>query len=1050
MTPPTLRQRLHGLAATLVILLLVIGTPLVLIAVGARPWDTELSELRLLLAGPDDGTLALTVVAVAAWMAWIVVAVSVVVEVVARIRGLSAPSLPGLGLPQHGVSQLVAVAALLFIATPTVSLAVPLAPVHAAAAAPVPDTPDRGAAGAAPVLAESAPVPAPVPTAVHAPQATATIDYTVKRGDSLWRIAERMLGEGGRYTEIVELNREALSGRPDFIIAGTVLKVPDQAATSAVAHPAEEHEVQPGDTLSEIAATHLGDPLRYSDLFEASRGTVQHNGAHLTDPDLIQPGWKITIPSTTHPSTTRPSTTPGGGKDETPQDQAPPEVAAPPTQQPTPEDDSTRAAVPQPVPTPEADATSPAVDETAAPGWLLPGLTGAGALLAGLVLLAVRAHLNTQLRFRRPGQTIAPPPPELRAVEKTAMHAGGPMAAPMKQLDQALRALAADTAAAGRTTPRLVRAVLAHDTVTLHLAEDSELPAPWVGAGEVWSAQLGAEGPSTDVIPPYPLLVSIGQDDVGGLHLLNLEAFGVACLSGDTDAATALARHVAAELALNPWSALVNVNVIGFGQELAELDTLRLHHHDNGDKIIASIAEDLATAEESGSDEPDPFWAVITTGDGSSDLANLRTASPSARLGAALVTVNVPVPGSLVLEMDGRGRLLAPALGLDLHAAGLTALEASACAAIVDLTRESEAIRIPATTSAADGWRSLTDHAGAVRRDLAGAREVHGADEGSLLPRPVEEYLEAAATTAEDILTLAPVIPPQVRRQVEQSDPTLDQDVADWFDPKSVRPRLSLLGPVNAHAYGVVAPAIAKRKPYFVELLAFLALHPDGVTGSAVADAFSIAGSRARTDLGSLRAWLGEDPRTGHEHLPRANRSPAFRESGVKTYQVHGVLVDIDLFRRLRARGEARGAEGIADLKAALGLVEGVPFSHLRERGWSWLLDDERLHETIGCAIVDTSHVIVVDALARGDLTTARTAAETACRAAPYDDICRLDLVKLTAVEGHVEAADRMLVDDVFNRADDHLPPVGLPARTRAVAGQEGWDWDSPRAARSD
>ena len=63
MTPPTLRQRLQGLAATLVVLILVIGMPLVLIAIGARPWDIELSELRLLLSRPDDGTLALTVIA---------------------------------------------------------------------------------------------------------------------------------------------------------------------------------------------------------------------------------------------------------------------------------------------------------------------------------------------------------------------------------------------------------------------------------------------------------------------------------------------------------------------------------------------------------------------------------------------------------------------------------------------------------------------------------------------------------------------------------------------------------------------------------------------------------------------------------------------------------------------------------------------------------------------------------------------------------------------------------------------------------------------------
>lgn len=1027
MTPPTLRQRLHGLAATLVILLLVIGTPLVLIAVGARPWDTELSEFRLLLSGPDDGTLALTVVGVVAWMAWIVVAVSVVVEVVARVRGLPAPSLPGLGLPQHRASQLVAVAALLFVATPTVSLAVSPAPVHAASAAPVPHVPYLRSADTAPVLAESAPAPTGVPAA----PARAFIDYTVKRGDSLWRIAERMLGEGGRYTEIVELNREVLHGRPDFIVAGTVLKVPQEADSSSTDHPVEEYEVQPGDTLSEIAEAQLGDPLRYPDLFEASRDTIQHNGAHLTDPDLIKPGWTITIPDTTH----------RGGKTGAPQDQVP-EVVVPPQLQPIPEVDPTRAAVPEP--TPAADATSPAVDETATPGWQLPGLTGAGALLAGLVLLAVRAHRNTQLRYRRPGQTVAPPPPELRAVEKTAMHAGTPMTATITQLDQTLRALAADTATAGRAMPRLVRAVFADDTVTLHLAKDSELPAPWAGAGEVWSTRLRAEGPTTDVLAPYPLLVSIGQDVAGGLHLLNLEAFGVVGLSGDTDAATALARHVAAELALNPWSALVNVNVIGFGHELAELDTLRLHHHDNGDKVIASIAENLATAQESAFHEPDPFWAVITTGDGASELAMLPTVSATARLGAALVTVNAPVPGSLLLEVDSRGRLLAPALGLDLQAAGLTALEASACAAIVDLTRESEAIRIPMTTSAADEWRALTDHAGAVRSDLTGAREVQGTSEGSLLPRPVEEYLEASATTAEDVVTLAPVVPAQVRRQVEQSDPTLEQDVADWFDTESVRPRLTLLGPVNARAYGIVAPAITKRRPYFVELLAFLALHPEGVTGSAVADAFSIAGSRARTDLGSLRAWLGQSHRTGHEHLPPANHSPTFRKTGVKAYQVQDLLVDLDLFRRLRARGEARGAEGISDLETALSLVDGVPFSHLRERGWSWLLDGERLHETIGCAIVDTAHVIVVDALAKDDLATARKAAETACEAAPYDDICRLDLVKVTTLEGHVDAADRMLVDDVFNRADDYMPPVDLPERTREVALKQGWNFQRP------
>ena len=213
MTRPAMRQRFQGLVATLAILLLLVGTPLVLITIGAAPWDAKVGELGILLSSPDDGTLALAAIAAVAWIAWLVVAASVLIEVVAQVRGLPAPSLPGFALPQRAVGQLVAVAALLFIAAPTMLAAFPTPPAHAAVAASVPEAPTIAVAEAAPVL-----VPDDTSTAEQP-----TIHYTVKRGDSLWRIADRLLGDGARYTEIVELNHDVLSGRPEFIVAGTVL-----------------------------------------------------------------------------------------------------------------------------------------------------------------------------------------------------------------------------------------------------------------------------------------------------------------------------------------------------------------------------------------------------------------------------------------------------------------------------------------------------------------------------------------------------------------------------------------------------------------------------------------------------------------------------------------------------------------------------------------------------------------------------------------------------------------------------------------------------------
>ncbi|MGE3326404.1 MAG: LysM peptidoglycan-binding domain-containing protein [Acidimicrobiia bacterium] len=1028
MTP---RNRLAGLAASLLILLLVAGTPLLLVTIGATPWHESLADLRTLLTSPDDGTLALLVISAVAWIAWAVMAVSFGVEILAAIRGCPAPRLPGLGLPQGLAGRLVAVAALLFAVAPSV---VPMFTPQPAHAAPAVETPNL----------VSLPLAAPLP-AVEASPSTATInveppsiEYTVRRGDSLWKIAEEHLGDGMRFREIIALNQAVLPANPDFIEPGLILRLPGDAETdrdeASEPRAEETHVVEPGDTLWDIADEELGDGERYPEIFEASRETVQPDGQQLTDPDLIRPGWALTIPgAAADPPVVEPPVVedppviePGGrhvGRD--PDETTPPTDA--PSTTPRAEHDNS----------PVASETDDGDDEKEAASWVLPGLVGGGALLAGAVLAAIRAHRRTQQRYRRPGFMVEPPPPEVRAVERTATVAGGPTAEVIVQLDLLLRHLATSTS----EPPTLDAVEVGKQSVTLHLAKPADLPEPWSGADTTWSAELDSPVADEDVLPPYPLLASIGQGADGHMWLLDLERLGSIALTGDPGRALALARHLAAELALSPWAVIAIVDTIDVAPELADLDALRLRVHPADDtEFLDRLRHDLARDQEDGHGDPEPFRVLLVAGDRSSEVCALAelVQHQTSRSGFSVVTIGEAEPGDLAVELTSDGRLRVQKMDLDLLAAGLTADEATATAAIVDLTRESSVVPMPREDEAT-GWRALADQAGALLPELTEARPAGEAGSDALLPEAPQRYEAVASTTADDVATLAPVVPKQTRRAVEETDPELDADLAEWHDSASPLPKLQLLGPVTVTAPSEPPEAVTERRAYFTELVTYLALHPAGVSSRLVRDAFGISQSRARTDLGSIREWFGISARSDQPHLPAATTSPAHAARGVGGYQLHDVLVDFDLFRRLRVRAQAHGADGMADLGTALELVTGEPFSALRSPGWSWLLDDERVHETAMLAVVDVAHIVATDAFSRGDLERARYAAEIGCKAAPYDEVCRLDLARVAEAEGHETLADQILDEHVFNRTDDHLPPIDLPDRTKTVVKNHEW-----------
>lgn len=1148
-----LRARLLGLVATLALVGILLGLPAVLLAVGADALPDSIpsmGQLWAILTSPDDGTLALALITVVGWAAWIFLAGSILLEIASRLRGVQAPRLPGLSLPQTTARGLISTALLLFVAVPASAppaqaWAIPTAPivtssstaftastalrasVQASAGAPSPHLVDVPASAAR----DNA-----VPRAgIHAGQGggktvstPGTVTHTVRAGESLWSIAEHHLGSGRRFPEIAALNTDVLGNKPSFLKAGTVLVLPtpSQAAptnstntTNTTGGAGQETRPGPavrervvtvvtvvtGDTLSEIAQQELGEAGRYPEIFEASTGTRQPGGVRLTDPDRIYPGWKLTIPGAPAradqgPAVTAKHAAPAVKKPvpglthapATPQRQeaigpSPPSPAPPPPAQSGPSTSSVdRNVVIEGGPstrTPDANPTgtgTPTVTEAEAreaggeqsaestAPWMLAGLVGGGGVLAGSMLLVLRRRQRAQFRSRRPGRTIATPVPVLAPVEKTVTVVGSATAPTVEYVDEAMRRLAAARAQAGQNMPQLLALELTASTVNLHLSDPTTLGEPWQGSDDLlrWSLPAGSSlddvGPALPDQPaPYPMLTTIGVSETGDVWLLNCEDVHLS-ITGDLEFGRDLARYLAAEIACNPWSHGVLLDLHGVGHEVASMNPGRLRTHPAADPTADVLTDAINVVDRSaevGHSVPtaramqagDEAWPgrMLMLDAGGEQPAALGQLLELLQAHAGRTGTSVVVCGEraqhgsslgVELRVTASGRLVMPASGLDLIAVGLTSDEALGCAALLAQSDELDDVKIPASDDAPTGWRAWSNEAGALREEHTLPRNsdeaVVGEPVASVLELGDQEYVREGATTAEDLQALAPKVAAHVSEAVLDADPTLDEDLAAWWAQDCPLPRLSLLGPVSARTRGT---PMTKRKHYFTEMLTYLAMRPHGATPSELADAFNITQAKARDYIRIVRDWLGDNPRTGDKHLPDARKAPAAVARGVGVYQVQDVLVDADLFRRLRVRGEARGPGGINDLRSALRLVQGRPFSSLRHDRWYWLYEGDRVDQHLLCAVVDVAHLVTTYSLRAGDLRQARLAAETAALAAPDEEIPRLDLAAVADAEGRGTEAERILYDEVLNRSDDQDAPPDLTERTQQIIAGKDW-----------
>lgn len=862
-------RKLRALLALLGLAVIVAGMPALLIAaapIGAISITWTPEGILRALATPDNGTLALALFKGVGWVAWAILTASVVLEIAGLIRRAPVPQLPGLAMPQLVARRLVASAAVLFIATSSMTTSGVQTTTTAQAAGP----PSRH--------------PAPAQTLP---------------GHGLPAQGEKPDGKTRTYT------------------------------------------VKKGDTLSEIALETTGRASNYPKLFKASTQTIQPGGRRLTDPDEIDIGWKITIPTDTT-TKAKPAKGEQPAKDK-PSEEATATAAPTPTPRSTPIPSRQPVSSPAPAPSEPRQAPADSQVETAAPvsdspGWLLTGLAGSGALLAGGLLLTLSRRRAAQFRSRRPGRMITLPAPENAAVEKTLIREGRVTGNLVLFIDEVLRRTTATLTAAKQLVPALVGVDAHLEHLTVRLGSAAELPTMWEcldpDTRQIWriaaNADLEQVGPLEDGgAPPWPQLVTLGRD-TAGWRLVNLEAIGVASLTGEPTYCHDLARYLVTELAVSPWARDVDIDCLNICAGLPGLAPDRVRHHTDPAIITDRVGTAVATTDRLAAVQPatletaritnpdEDLWESRLLISATTDAEHLPVLTKlltdqQGRTGTTLILVAPEQsPVGMEIRLTETGRVHVPALELNLVANGLTEDETRGCVALVAAGRDLDGTPMPVVDDPDRGdWAQLCDEAGAVRDELTVPRGSHVAGTASVLPEPDSVYLTQTANTVEDLAELTPKVPAAVAARVETADPTLDADLADWWANSCSRPRLQVLGRIKVRVGTTGDPLKAvSRMPSCTEAVTYLSTRPGGSTTQEVADALGISDDRVRQDLSIVRAWLGGNPATGRPFLPGATKHPLAVERGVGLYLIEDLLCDADLFKRLRLRGEARGADG--------------------------------------------------------------------------------------------------------------------------------------------
>lgn len=951
-----------GLVSAIVIAALLVLPPLALVAFVGNPMPDRIPDPAAVLdalarTGVGDDVVV-NVLAILAWIIWAQIAAALTVEVFAVAR--QRPTRRLLVLP--GLQPLAAnlVAAVLLVPAPWSGTR--------AVAEPIPTFAPPSAAAVVDVMSGAADPP-PTP-AVQAPSRPA-VEYTVKRHDSFWSIAETHLGDGLRWQEIRDRNvgrpqpdGGMVSATSDLVRPGWTLELPGDIVRSSTS--VDVHAVAPGDHLWGIAEAaledELGRPAAVGEIDPYWREVIETNRPALVDPgnpSLILPGQEMRLPPI-----------PGVEAGPNPAD----EVDLPMDGQPAAEPVEEPVETPPPAPEssdhahadPQADTSrlddlesrpedgpSPSQDQAAHAPWTL-GAAGVG--LATAIAVEIGRRRRRRQATVAPGLAVPSTPADLADVHhEVATRADDSRAADLLAAMGEIARHLGGGSSPSTSRPRLVQ--VTEDRIEALLdVPSADAPPGWVpeATGAVWTRPRTLDSdPSTDRAV-MPLLVAIGRPDDGTEMLLDLEAVRVTTVVGATPAED-LTRSILTELCVDQDREL-EIVVAG------ELGGLFPHHEPRPTLDVGSALERAIS------------WAKV----GRDALAAVGLPSTLAARGSE-DPIDGLIPMLLVLDRwpDGDdGDALQELLALAASGAPVAVLVLSAEPSPVGVTLQ-------------------------VDEDLVSIPELN-------LGFTPQRLSAEAATTVEELLGAADQPAIDRRELIELKDCETPQSSNGIYEDPPHHILVRVLGEVAVE--GSVRPLTAKQ----LGVLTYLALHPDH-SGDRIGEAVwphlgESRRNRLHVTLSQVRGAIGP------EHLPTM--------SNLGTYRVGpGVTTDLGLFRSRVAYARSQPTDvALPILQGALDLVTGPVFSYRRtdQSSFSWV-DLEHWISDTEALVVDVAWQTSEMCHEAGDTAGALHAARQGLLGSPANTALTEALMK-----SYAESGDHHAAESVFTSHARALDQLGL------------------------